>query len=69
MIMVKILSDSTCDLPRELVEKYGIKILPLHILLGENDFKDGEDISVDEIYAWAEANEKTPKTAAISAII
>ena len=64
--MVKILSDSTCDLPRELVEKYGIKILPLHILLGEDDFKDGEDISVDEIYAWAEANDKTPKTAAIS---
>lgn len=64
--MVKILSDSTCDLPRELVEKYGITILPLHILLGENDFRDGVDISVDEIYAWAEANDKTPKTAAIS---
>lgn len=64
--MVKILSDSTCDLPRELIEKYGITILPLHILLGEDDFKDGEDITVDEIYAWAEKNDKTPKTAAIS---
>ena len=64
--MVKILSDSTCDLPRELIEKYGITILPLHILLGEDDFKDGENITVDEIYAWAEKNDKTPKTAAIS---
>ncbi len=64
--MVKILSDSTCDIPRELIEKYGITILPLHILLGEDDYKDGEDITVDEIYAWAEANDKTPKTAAIS---
>jgi DegV family protein with EDD domain len=64
--MVKILSDSTCDLSRELIEKYGINILPLHILLGEDDYKDGENITVDEIYAWAEANDKTPKTAALS---
>ena len=32
---VKIISDSTCDLSKELVEKYDITILPLHILLGE----------------------------------
>lgn len=64
--MIKIMSDSTCDLPRELIEKYGITILPLHILLDEDDFRDGEDITVDEIYAWAEAKDKTPKTAAIS---
>lgn len=31
---VKIISDSTCDLSKDLLEKYDISILPLHILLG-----------------------------------
>lgn len=39
--MVKIISDSTCDLSPELVERYGITILPLHILLGEEEYEDG----------------------------
>lgn len=64
--MVKILSDSTCDLPKDLLEKYDIALIPLHIILGEKDYKDGEDISVDEIYEWADANNATPKTSAIS---
>ena len=64
--MVKILSDSTCDLPKDILEKYNIGIVPLHIILGEKDYKDGEDISVDEIYEWADSNNATPKTAALS---
>ena len=36
---VKIISDSTCDLSKELVEKYDITILPLHILLGEDEYR------------------------------
>ena len=42
---VKIISDSTCDLSKELVEKYDITILPLHILLGEDEYRDGVDIT------------------------
>lgn len=62
---VKILSDSTCDLSKELIEKYNIEVLPLHIVLGEAEYKDGEEISPDEIYEWADANKTTPKTSAI----
>lgn len=64
--MVRILSDSTCDLSQELIKKYQITILPLHILLGEKDLRDGVDIAPDEIYEWADANNTTPKTAAPS---
>lgn len=39
--MVKIISDSTCDLSPELIAKYDIDILPLHILLGEDEYEDG----------------------------
>lgn len=64
--MVKILSDSTCDLSAELIETYGITIVPLHVVLGDKDYKDGVDITADEIYEWADANNTTPKTAAIA---
>ena len=63
---VKIISDSTCDLSKELVEKYNISILPLHIVLGEAEYKDGEEIGPDEIYKWADENKTTPKTSAIA---
>ena len=62
--MVKILSDSTCDLSQELLEKYDISILPLHILLGEKEYCDGVDITPDEIFQWSDAQKTTPKTSA-----
>lgn len=62
--MVKIISDSTCDLSAELLEKYDIDILPLHILLGEDEYRDGVDITPEEIFAWSDANKTTPKTSA-----
>ena len=63
--MVKIISDSTCDLSPELIARYDIDIIPLHIILGEDDHKDGQ-IAPDEIYRWSDANRLSPKTAAIS---
>ena len=53
---VKIISDSTCDLSKELVEKYDITILPLHILLGEDEYRDGVDITPEEIFRWSDEN-------------
>lgn len=64
--MVKIVSDSTCDLSRSLLEKYDIDIIPLYIRLGEEEHLDGQDISPDEIYKWSDANKSTPQTAACS---
>lgn len=64
--MIRIISDSTCDLSKELIEKYNIVVLPLHIHLGEDEYQDGVTITPDEIYKWSDANNTTPKTAAIS---
>lgn len=66
--MIKIISDSTCDLSKDLIEKYDIDILPLHIHLGEEEYQDGVTITPDEIYTWADANNTTPKTSAASMI-
>lgn len=64
--MIKIISDSTCDLSKELIEKYNISILPLHIHLGEEEYQDGVSITPDELYVWSDANNTTPKTSAAS---
>lgn len=64
--MVSIVADSTCDLSRELLEKYKVKIIPLHILLGEKEYEDGVDLRPEEIYAWADDHKTTPKTSAPS---
>lgn len=66
--MVKIIADSTCDLSKELIEKYDITILSLHILLGEQEYRDGVDITPEEIFAWSDKNKTTPKTSAPSLV-
>ena len=63
--MVKIISDSTCDLSPELIAKYDIDILPLHILLGEDEYEDGKNITPEQIYSWSDENKTTPKTSVI----
>lgn len=64
--MIRIISDSTCDLSKELIEKYNVYIVPLHIVLGDDEFLDGVNITPDDIYAWSDANNATPKTSAVS---
>lgn len=64
--MVGIIADSTCDLSQELTEKYQVAILPLHILLGEDEYEDGRDIRPEEIYRWSDEHGTTPKTSAPS---
>lgn len=64
--MVKIISDSTCDLSKELIERYNISILPLHILLGDDEYEDGVNLTPQEIFSWSDENKSTPKTSAPS---
>lgn len=64
--MVKIISDSTTDLGNELIEKHNIQILPLNVLLGEKNYKDGVDITPEEIYEYHDKNGVLPKTAALN---
>ena len=63
---IKIIADSTCDLSKELIEKYDITIIPLCVVMGENSYYDGVEVTPDEIYAWADSKKTTPKTAALS---
>ena len=64
--MIKIVSDSTSDLSKEIIDKYGIVIVPLYVRLGNEEKKDGIDITPEEIYKWSDSTGETPKTAAPS---
>ena len=62
MKKVTILTDSTSDLSKELLERYQIGRFSLHVHLGEQSYLDGVDITPDDIYRWSDANQATPKT-------
>lgn len=64
--MIKIITDSTCDLSEELLERYDISVLPLYIQLDEESYRDKVEITPDKIYEWSDVNNKTPKTSAPS---
>lgn len=63
---VRILSDSTCDITPAQREKYEIGIVPLCIILNEESYFDGVDISPREVLDWSNKNKTTPKTSATS---
>lgn len=47
---IALLADSACDVPRDLVEKLGIKILPLKIIYPDKEYSDRLDIEPDDVY-------------------
>jgi DegV family protein with EDD domain len=64
--MIKITADSTCDLSPELLDKYNITIAPLHVLIDEQDFLDGVNITPKDIFRYVSIENKTCSTAAIN---
>lgn len=65
---VIITSDSTCDLSVELLERYGIKTIPLIITLGDDSYLDGESFGIENIYERYYKDGTLPKTAAPSIV-
>lgn len=63
---IRILADSTCDLSKDLLDRFGVKIVPLSIIMGDKSYYDGEETTPDQIFEWSDKNKTTPKTAAVS---
>lgn len=60
---VRIVTDSTCDLPEDVVSKYNIPIIPLHINQGEKSYLDGVELTREEFYARLPDYKPAPTTA------
>lgn len=61
---IRIVTDSTCDLPQATIDRYGITVLPLHINFGRESVLDGVEISRAEFYARLPDCNPAPTTAA-----
>ena len=59
---VKIVTDSSADLPSELVKELGITVVPLYLRFGEEVFRDRVDISEDEFYQRLQRDPVHPST-------
>ena len=63
---VKIISDSTCDLSPELIERYDIAITPLSVHCGDQVGHDGVEITPETIYDYVDASGQLPRTSAVN---
>lgn len=63
---IKIVSDSTCDLPAELLQQYDITILPLHIHKGGKSYLDGMEIKPGDIFSFVDSGGEICTTAAVN---
>jgi DegV family protein with EDD domain len=63
---VRVVSDSSCDLPPETCDALGIEIVPLTIRFGDDEFVDREELSTDDFWRKLETSPVLPETAAPS---
>ena len=59
---LRIVTDSTCDLPPELVERYGIIVVPALIHFGHETYLDGVEITHQEMYRCMLEDDEVPKS-------
>ncbi len=60
--MIAIITDSTCDIPENLVVKYGIIVVPQYIIWGEAQYRDRVDLTPEEFYQRLEEDDEKPTT-------
>ncbi|MGO1818677.1 MAG: DegV family protein, partial [Senegalia sp. (in: firmicutes)] len=60
MKKIALITDSTCDLPKEIIDEYNIKIMPLKVIYSDGEYKDKVDIQPEDIYK--RFSEEVPKT-------
>ena len=65
MSEIVITADSTCDLSKELTDKYNIEMIPLYVVYGDKAKKDGVETNPNEIYDYVEKNGELTKTSAV----
>ncbi len=61
---IRIVTDSSCDLPQEIIQEHRITVIPLFINVGDQSYLDGIDLSHQEFYERLPGFKPAPKTAA-----
>lgn len=66
MQKIKVITDSTCDLPKEIIEKFDIEVVPLKVIFGETTYRDGIDLNWKEFYTKLAISEELPTTSQVN---
>lgn len=66
MEKIKIITDSTADLNKEIIEKYDLEVIPLVVNLGEESYMDGVDIDIHEFLKRIKEGDTFPTTTQIN---
>ena len=59
---IRIVTDSSCDLPSNLINRHGITVLPCYVIVDDETFKDGVEIQADDFYSRLQMGGRTPTT-------
>ncbi len=62
--MFQLVADSTCDLGKDLTDRYKIEIVPLYVYAQGKTFQDGVNVTLKELYRSVEESGQLPKTSA-----
>ncbi|MGD9118768.1 MAG: DegV family protein, partial [Dehalococcoidia bacterium] len=54
---VRIITDSTSDMPTEVAKELGITVVPLYVRFGEEVYRDGIELTTDQFYPKMVASE------------
>lgn len=63
---MKIICDTMCDTPKEIIEKYDIEVIPLTIIIDDKEYLDGIDITHEQFYQVLRSSDNLPKTSQIT---
>lgn len=66
MSKIRVVTDSACDIPRDIVEELGITVVPLTIRFGDEEFVDCQDLTPQDFWAKCKVSDTLPETAAPS---
>ena len=65
MRKIIITTESGSDVPEELAEALDIRVIPMHVIIGDTDYADGS-IPVDKVFEYFETTKKVPSTSAVN---
>jgi DegV family protein with EDD domain len=63
MGQVKIVTDTTCDLPQDIIQKYDIRLVPISISLGDRTYKEMLELQPEQFYDYLSSSPQRPTSA------
>jgi DegV family protein with EDD domain len=65
---VRIITDSTADLPPQVAAEFSIRVMPLYVHFGNQVYRDGIDLTAEDFYPKLVANKSLPTTSTVAPV-